>query len=174
MRKFPPPAPVEVVPKSSTRNVSRKKGPRHPSIKGLTVEERFWSKVKEAPNGCWLWTGGVARGHGSFAYVNTPKQIHRYAHRVAYEFVVGLIPKGYDIDHLCDEPLCVNPAHLEPCTHGENVRRAAARRTHCRKGHPYNEANTQIHGGVRICRTCRMYSRRARAAKKGWRGDKAS
>ncbi|WP_033356238.1 HNH endonuclease signature motif containing protein, partial [Kitasatospora aureofaciens] len=81
------------------------------------------------------------------------------AHRYAYTQLVGPIPDGLVIDHLCRNPSCVNPAHLEPVTHAENMRRSEpAMRTHCIHGHEFTEANTYYRtpncDGVRQCRAC--------------------
>lgn len=79
------------------------------------------------------------------------------AYRFAYEFLVGPIPDGLELDHLCRVRLCVNPAHLEPVTHAENNKRAGVAKTHCKWGHPYNEANTyrrRDRPGNRQCRVC--------------------
>lgn len=127
-------------------------------------EPRFWRKVEKTP-GCWLWRGTTnPRGYGMFRpYVGQARKAHRYA----YELLVGPVPDGTELDHLCRNPRCVNPAHLEPVTHRENMLRGenpaarAARATHCRHGHAYDEANTQVTPtGERRCRACN----RARAA----------
>lgn len=92
-----------------------------------TAEERFWSKVDtDGPGGCWLWTGALnADGYGSFQ-VESRRSIG--VHRYAYELLVGPIPAGLELDHVkaqgCRHRHCVNPAHLEPVTHEENVRRS--------------------------------------------------
>lgn len=82
----------------------------------------FWSRAtRGAPDECWSWHGLVDKyGYG--------KHGNAYAHRVAYTEIRGAIPAGLSIDHLCCNKLCVNPAHMEPVTHGENSRRAWARR----------------------------------------------
>lgn len=105
------------------------------------VDERFWAKV--VPTGfCWLFEGSLTpRGYGTFSAsgrVKTP------AHRWAYEALVGKIPDGLELDHLCRVHNCVNPDHLEPVTHAENIRRAYALilGTSCRNGHP-REGNTR-------------------------------
>jgi hypothetical protein len=94
-------------------------------------------------------------------------------HRVAYELLVGPIPEGLELDHLCRNTRCVNPEHLEPVTGRENLMRAVsswaaknAAKTHCPQGHPYDEENTKVkRDGGRACRACgREFMRRKRAA----------
>ncbi|MET8377457.1 HNH endonuclease signature motif containing protein [Streptomyces microflavus] len=125
---------------------------------------RFWSRVNKAGTlapmlgPCWTWTGYRDRdGYGQFY-----SQGRKYpAHRYAYTQMVGPIPVGLVIDHLCRNPACVNPAHLEPVTHAENMRRSEpAMRTHCIHGHEFTAANTYYRtassGGVRQCRACNL------------------
>lgn len=118
-----------------------------------SAEERFLSKVDKVDGGCWLWTGTRgAAGYGKFYVVNGRMMV---AHRWAYERWVGPVPEGLFVDHLCGVRRCVNPEHLEAVTHAENVRRAWAKRTHCRNGHPITEDSTRIDSkGRRTCRTC--------------------
>jgi hypothetical protein len=94
-------------------------------------------------------------------------------HRYAYERMVGPIPIGLVIDHLCGVTSCVNPAHLEPVTQQENVLRSGslsaqrARMTHCLRGHPFDERNTRItRRGERCCRACDRQLARERRARK--------
>jgi hypothetical protein len=141
---------------------------------GAPIEERIESLIdKSGPGGCWLWTG---HGRGKFGYggIKIGSRGH-YAHRVVYELLVGPVPKGLELDHLCRVPRCVNPAHLEPVTRRENQMRgeafvsANARKTHCPQGHPYDEANTYINraSGGRVCRACNNdHQRRYQARKK--------
>ncbi len=83
------------------------------------VISRFNKFVSPQPTGCWHWTGAKTdKGYGRF-YLNGNK----HAHRISYELLIGPIPNGLVIDHLCRNPSCVNPAHLEPVTHVENVKR---------------------------------------------------
>ncbi|MER6351262.1 HNH endonuclease signature motif containing protein [Streptomyces sp. NPDC001634] len=128
---------------------------------------RFWSKVAIDPSGCLLWAAGQnSYGYGKFHWNggNIP------AHRFAYLALVGQIPAGLSLDHLCRVRHCVRPDHLEAVTPRENTLRGANRvadqvkRTHCPKDHPYDEANTRIKSGKRECRTCHNQARRDKRA----------
>lgn len=107
-------------------------------------------------DGCWLWTGRPnAGGYGRVRQGARGTPI-LYAHRVLYEALVGPVPAGLELDHLCRMPACVRPDHLEPVTHRENIVRGEspvakqARKTHCKNGH---ELSAPTRRG-RICRTC--------------------
>jgi hypothetical protein len=134
---------------------------------------RFWAKVnKDGPGGCWLWTAGKnGNGYGAF---NIRKGLNRGAHRVSYEALVGPIPDGLDLDHLCRVRACVNPAHLEAVTRQVNLLRgktivaAEAARTSCPKDHQYDESNTYLQGSHRSCKICRK-----EAWTRWWEKDKA-
>lgn len=134
-----------------------------------SATERFWANVHKT-NTCWLWTMRPAgEGYGQIKLESGRRQ---QAHRFAYELLVGPIPEGLQLDHLCRVRHCVNPAHLEPVTSRENVHRSPiapaalnARKTHCPHGHEYTDDNTYFSGGKRICRACniaRAPTRRAR------------
>jgi hypothetical protein len=86
--------------------------------------DRFWEKV-EVAGPCWHWTGATSsNGYGTFAMdARRGRERHMTAHRAAWELLVGPIPAGYVVDHLCKVPHCVNPDHLEPVSQLENVRR---------------------------------------------------
>lgn len=119
--------------------------------------DRFWAKVqkRDGENGCWEWTSANFRRYGLF-WLNGKTE---WAHRLAYELLVGPIPDGLTLDHLCRNPSCVNPAHLEPVTQSENARRANPPKTLCKHGHEYTEANTILlkSTGKRQCRICSRY-----------------
>ncbi len=133
--------------------------------------DRFWSKVNKTES-CWLWTASInPEGYGKF-WVAGKGRLR--AHRVAYELVVGPIPEGLQIDHLCRVRHCVNPSHLEPVTHRENLLRGIgipavnAKKTHCLRGHPFSGDNLYIEPkGGRRCRECRRAVDRRRPRNKG-------
>lgn len=117
-----------------------------------TDEQKLLSRVRKT-DGCWIWVGAVNSGNG-YGRIN-----RTYAHRYAYELLVGPIPEGLQLDHLCRVPLCVYPAHLEPVTPRENIRRGikGVLTTHCPQGHPYDEENTgKVKGrpAGRWCKAC--------------------
>lgn len=141
------------------------------AMMGTSIDPRFFAKIEESPNGCWLWTGAQnGRGYGKLRRDNK----NWLAHRFIYEMMVGVIPYGLDLDHTChNEDLscnggpscihrrCVNPSHLLPATCSENHLRGRSsnrRKTHCPKGHPYSGDNlvVRIIKGAprRFCLTC--------------------
>ena len=116
---------------------------------------------------CWLSAGSIK---DDYAVIYADRKRYRL-HRVVYENLVGAIPEGLSLDHLCRIKRCINPAHLEPVTHAENVRRGNAGvynslKTHCPKGHEYTEENTHIgrknNSVLRGCRTCRNTARKVK------------
>jgi hypothetical protein len=119
------------------------------------VRDRFFAKV-EKTSSCWIWTSAInTSGYGHFYLDGRAAE----AHRVAYTLLVGPIPDGFTLDHLCHHPdrcaggkscphrRCVNPDHLEPVTRDVNTLRGGsfsavyARRTHCQAGHPFTKEN---------------------------------
>ncbi len=116
---------------------------------------------------CWNWTGARNKSGYGMVYLNGRR---RQAYHATWELMNGPLPAGVEIDHLCRNPRCVNPLHLEPVTRQENIRRSDnfagrhARQTHCKRGHEFTEANTYVSArGERVCRKCRAdreYARR--------------
>lgn len=136
--------------------------------------------------GCWLWQKALDRdGYGVMQALRRDS-----AHRVAYLAFIGPIPDGRVLDHTCHSTdtscpsgndcqhrRCVNPAHLEPVTPGENTQRGTspsalnARKTHCHRGHEFTQENTYIRPDGRACRACQSaassaYKRRKREAQR--------
>jgi hypothetical protein len=120
-------------------------------------EKRFWSGVEKTAD-CWLWLGQVRNGYGRMRLNGKLISVHRFA----YELLVGPIPDGLTLDHLCRNRSCVNPDHLEPvtmtvnCLRGESFAARNARQTHCRHGHEFTAQNTYRRPGHsnRYCRKC--------------------
>lgn len=119
----------------------------------------FESKYIPEPNsGCWLWTAYSPNGrYGAMNWGGRRK----LAHVIAYEIYRGPVAEGVELDHLCKNTFCVNPEHLEPVTHLENVRRNKfATATYCKYGHAYADGfeiyiRNDIHGKqYRRCLTC--------------------
>lgn len=138
------------------------------------VFKRLGNKVDfEAPNGCWEWLGALNAGYGVVADVGPKPRRTLKVHRAMFENVVGPIPEGLQLDHLCKNTKCCNPEHLEPVTPRENTMRSDgfsrhfAEKTHCPRGHEYAGDNLYIQPrGGRACRTCARDSERVRQAAK--------
>lgn len=105
----------------------RKTGSAETPLRSLSAQARFQARVIYG-EGCWEWSAAHNPKSG-YAVMRVDGTL-RYAHRLSYELHVGPIPDGLVIDHLCMNRGCVNPAHLEPVTQGENTRRAARARRH--------------------------------------------
>jgi len=145
----------------------RRHGSTDPLVR-LRGIELFWSKVEKTDD-CWIWNGQRQKeGDGRwYSQKVLTASGTRLCHRIAYEVLVGPIPKGLHLDHLCRRPECVNPAHLEPVTAAENTRRGlhGRLRTHCSHGHELTEESVYLReaDGSRRCREC---ARLAVAAKR--------
>ena len=116
--------------------------------------DRFWEKV-DFSGDCWEWTASTrGRGYGQFGW-----STHRIvdAHRAVWELLIGPIPDGMTIDHLCQNKICVNPDHLEVVTHRVNINRwggSASKKTRCPQGHPLFGDNLRVVSGKRRCIDC--------------------
>jgi len=138
------------------------------ATRGPSPFERFDAKVQRTAT-CWLWIGATnQKGYGTF----WSGDVRTGAHRWSYEYHVGPIPVGLEIDHLCRVRHCVNPAHLRPVTPLENKRMIRGRnsnmgKTHCLNGHEFDAENTYVRpGGGRHCKACqRERSRRYEASR---------
>lgn len=143
-----------------------------------TARHQFWSKVALpiSPDGCMEWTAYKDRhGYGK-ANLGGRKGGVQFAHRISYTALMGEIPDGLVLDHLCRNTSCVRPTHLEVVPQMENVRRGQAgahhaRKTHCPQGHPYSGSNLYVRtlpSGTtnRICRACKSAKERAARARK--------
>lgn len=129
-------------------------------------DERLREFQAASPDGCWEWPGACGNG-GKYGWTSVwiteeGRRQTKWTHRLAYEILVGPIPDGMTLDHLCYNTRCMNPAHLEPCTRAENVRRARKRRDTgmCKRGHPLVEGNLYKNARARECKTCRRALKR--------------
>lgn len=157
----------------TTGGVEQRDTTPEPRCFAWSFTRRIMSRVQETQAGCWEWTG--ARTRNGYGHVKVGG-IHWMAHRYAYTVQVGPIPDGLQLDHLCRNRACINPAHLEPVSHGENLRRGRVGRyklknTKCPSGHPYSGHNLvvrRLRDGrtCRVCRTCLNARRRARYSRR--------
>lgn len=127
----------------------------------------------KGPWRCWKWVGHRSKGYGR-AYSKGKLDI---VHRMVFELLIGPIPEGHDLDHLCRHKWCAHPNHVEPVTRSVNTKRGKspltvnqhALKTHCPKGHAYTQKNTYVtttkYGGRgRACRVCAKLRMRSRSS----------
>lgn len=139
--------------------------------------DRIWAKVTPASlEECWPFTGAL--NYAGYGRACTEGGRWRVAHRVTYEHLRGEVPEGLVLDHLCQNPPCVNPWHLEPVTKRVNALRGRlweSEKAHCVHGHPYDEANTYLTpDGHRDCRICIADRNRRHRARRRPRSDDLS
>lgn len=137
------------------------------------------TKIRVTPGGCWEWTAyRDGKGYGRWMSRRHPN-MSGLAHRSLFECFNEIPDAATDLDHLCRNTSCVNPAHLEPVTHRENMLRspngASAvhfRQTHCIAGHPFDERNTyRLPKGGRMCRACNARRQRETKVRRLARGS---
>lgn len=148
----------------TTSVINRLAGTAVPNWGDGKISESIWNRIIPEPNsGCWLWIGSTGKlGYGKLTVAGRSKSAHRCIYLIYYDIADGL-----ELDHLCKVRCCVNPAHLEPVTHVENVRRGdislyrekarmtAKNKTHCKNRHLLDENNTYINSnGCKLCRIC--------------------
>ena len=127
-------------------------------------KDRLFSKTKIVGD-CIEFIGSVQTGgYGQMGM----KGKNYLTHRLAYEWTIGPIPEGLELDHLCRNKKCMNVNHLEAVTHSENLIRRGLKgkrlnkpeRTHCRRGHELTPENTYTRSnGLRFCQICRKMTR---------------
>lgn len=144
-------------------------------IPKTTILERLISRVKLQPNGCWKYTGFIHKGYGRFSVGHGFGTMQ--AHIISYLLLVGPVPEGLELDHICHAPSecaggtdcqhrsCINPRHLSPVTHevnlsrgrrvSTNAKKRRSTKTHCPQGHEYSIENTRLYRGMRYCLACR-------------------
>ncbi|MFE5093202.1 HNH endonuclease signature motif containing protein [Streptomyces sp. NPDC056638] len=134
---------------------------------------RLTAKFTVREDGCWQWHAAVA-GSTAPRGVISYRGVQTYAYRVSWTLLRGPIPAGLTIDHLCRNPLCVNPDHLEPVTQQVNTQRAVSK-DHCKRGHaltdqskrPKRRPNGVVHWECRECHRVRAAEYRTRRRKDG-------
>lgn len=124
------------------------------------IPATIYNRLTEAEDGCWEWNG--YRDYLGYGQVRINWKCY-YVHIIVYESLVGLVPMGLELDHVCRNPACARPSHLEPVTHRTNLLRGNGasgknkRKTHCIHGHEFTPDNIYEppkKPGTRHCRAC--------------------
>ena len=137
---------------------------------------RVMAKVATDKNGCWVWQGYTTdRGYASIMWNGEQWLVHR----AVYTELIGPIPDGLVLDHLCENPSCANPMHLEAVTQYDNLARSHGfiqmhgMQTHCKYGHEFTPENTDLRpqsmgrpGFARFCKQCKAESWQRQKARK--------
>ena len=122
----------------------------------MTVPESILSRIFVTEYGCHLWLGALTeKGYGRVTREQKGKKVHRLIWEMTGRDLPDYVPGGKQLDHLCLEKSCCNPAHLEVVTQLTNMQRRAANRTHCKNGHKLTSENTVIQHGYKVCQECR-------------------
>lgn len=128
-----------------------------PTIQNLPANMQ--NKVLHTEAGCWEWVGARSSSGYGTVWIGG---VNYLPHRIAYELLVGPIPEGMQMDHLCRNKFCCNPSHVEPVTAKENMaRRPDVRKSHCKHGHELTVENLIVkrRGSGRVERNCRECER---------------
>lgn len=137
----------------------------NPAFRTTDLPDALRAKIRDTGH-CWAWTASLTtRGYGQVwdAEARAP----RPAHRVVYELLRGAIPGGLQLDHVCRNRACVNPAHLEAVTGRLNTQRGALSRPVCQRGHPKD--------GLGRCKTCHQeYTRDWKRANRSATGPRTA
>lgn len=142
--------------------------------KHIPAKVRYWALIDIKPSGCWEWMGtkiskGPSKGYGYFSVGGKWTRVIKWA----YEYLIGPIPEGLELDHLCRNRGCVNPYHTEPVTHLVNVRRGGVKKELCVRGHRLEMPNL-VYDGIRNgleryrCRACVIIKGKLRYSKENY------